>query len=170
MSVQFAFVSSLPDPTAFERLMCEYYEVMGAKLVAAGGPKLVARDLAADTLRRISELLPPHGRTMLAHDAAGTLVGCGVIRPVREDAAELKRMYVRPAAQGLGLGRRLFEDRIEEAKAMGMTTLYADTVKGNRAMLDMYERFGFRYIPRYPENANPAELDPYLVYLTLELS
>ena len=54
---------------------------------------------------------------------------------------------------------------IDEARKMGCTTVYADTMKGNRAMLAMYEKFGFHYIPRYPENANPAELEPFLVYL-----
>jgi hypothetical protein len=48
---------------------------------------------------------------------------------------------------------------------MGCTYLYADTVKGNRGMLSMYEKCGFDYIPRYPENANGSELEPYLVYL-----
>jgi RimJ/RimL family protein N-acetyltransferase len=54
--------------------------------------------------------------------------------------------------------------RIDAAREMGCTTLYADTIKGNRAMLAMYVRLGFDYAPsRYPENANPPELDPYLV-------
>ncbi|MEM1430250.1 MAG: GNAT family N-acetyltransferase, partial [Pseudomonadota bacterium] len=60
--------------------------------------------------------------------------------------------------------------RIEEAERMGCTTLYADTVKGNRAMLSMYERMGFSYIPRYPENANPPEWSDVLVYLQLQFS
>jgi GNAT superfamily N-acetyltransferase len=98
------------------------------------------------------------------------LIGCGVIRKIRPDAAELKRMYVRPDAQGLGLGRQLFEMRISEARDMGCTVLYADTVKGNTAMLTMYEKYGFKYIPRYAENANPAELAPYLVFLEHHIS
>ncbi|MFY0620031.1 GNAT family N-acetyltransferase [Shimia sp.] len=170
MTLKLEFVSALPDHGAFETLMCDYYQIMCDKLVAVGGPALSPSELAADTLAHIDDLLPPTGRTVLATDADGTLVGCGVIRKVRKDAAELKRMYVRPEAQRLGLGRKLFEMRITESRNMGCRTVYADTIKGNRPMLDMYEHFGFRYIPRYPENANPAELDPYLVYLEHELS
>ncbi len=169
MTVKFAFVDHLPDPATFEALMREYYTVMGAKLVAAGGPEVSPDDLARDTLAHMDTLLPPHGRTLLAHDSAGNLIGCGVIRKVRDDAAELKRMFVRPEAQGLGLGRRLFEMRLEEARNMGCRVVYADTVKGNRAMLSMYEKLGFDYVPRYPENGNPPEFDPYLVYLSREL-
>ena len=169
MPIELAFVDHLPDPAAFEVLMGEYYAVMGAKLVAAGGPEVSPEALAQDTLAQMDTLLPPQGRTLLAHNSAGHLIGCGVIRKVRDDAAELKRMFVRPEAQGLGLGRRLFEMRLEEAKNMGCTVVYADTVKGNRAMLSMYVKLGFDYIPRYPENANPPGLDPYLVYLSREL-
>ncbi len=170
MSPRFNFVKALPDPAAFEDLMVEYYTVMAAKLITAGGPELSPKDLAADTLLHMDTLLPPSGRTLLVSDAADRLIGCGVIRRVREDAAELKRMFVRPVAQGLGLGRQIFEMRIAEGKKMGCSVLYADTVKGNRAMLSMYEKLGFSYIPRYPENANPPELDPYLVYLERKLA
>ncbi|SMP36055.1 GNAT family N-acetyltransferase [Shimia sagamensis] len=170
MPVTLEFVSALPDPAAFEALMQEYYTIMTSKLTDVGGPQLSAANLAQDTMCHMEDLLPPHGRTLLAHDETGRLIGSGVIRKVRPDAAELKRMFVHPEAQGLGLGRKLFEMRIDAAREMGCTTLYADTVKGIRAMLSMYERLWFDYIPRYPENGNPPELDPYLVYLERRLS
>ena len=164
------FVTDLPDPAAFETLMQAYYQVMGGKLVSAGGPQLSAIAMTADTMAHIDDLMPPNGRTLLATSTDGTLIGCGVIRKIRPDAAELKRMFVRPEAQGLGLGRKLFEMRIAEARNMGCTSLYADTVAGNEAMLSMYEKFGFKYIKRYPENANPPELAQYLVFLELVIT
>lgn len=125
MPVTLEFVSSLPDPDAFETLMQEYYAIMASKLTGVGGPQLSAVDLARDTMEHIEDLLPPHGRTLLTHDNTDRLMGCGVLRKVRPDAAELKRMFERPEAQGLGLGRKLFEMRIDAAKEMGCTTLYA---------------------------------------------
>ncbi len=77
----------------------------------------------------------------------------------------MKRLYVLPDCQGHGLGRRLIEARIDGARAMGLSDLYADTVIGNDDMLRLYDRLGFRHIDRYPENANPPERDPWLVYL-----
>jgi GNAT superfamily N-acetyltransferase len=82
----------------------------------------------------------------------------------------MKRMFVRPEARAQGVGSRVFEMRIEEAPKMGCCAVYADTFKGNRPMLEIYERFGFNYIPRYPENANPPELEPFLVYLEYKFS
>ncbi len=165
MSVKLDFVSTLPDAEAFAQLMREYYALMLGKLEAVGGPVLSVEDLVADTMAHLPELTPPEGRLLLATDDDGTLLGCGVIRRIRPDAAELKRMYVRPHAQGLGLGRQLFERRLEEARQMGCRAIYVDTIKGNTTMLTMYERYGFSYIPRYPENANDPALERFLVYM-----
>jgi len=170
MEINLAFVTTLPDPKAFEALMREYYQVMIDKLVAAGGPAYSAAEFAADTMAHLDDFAPPDGRMLLATKDDGRLVGCGVIRRIRPDAAELKRMYVRPEAQGLGLGRRIFEMRISEARNMGCTALYADTVKGNTAMLNMYEKLGFSYISRYPENGNGPEMAPFLVFLQHTIS
>lgn len=170
MTYKLEFVSELHDPKAFETLMREYYQVMVDKLIDVGGPAFSPVDLATDTMAHLDEFAPPNGRILLATQGDGTLLGCGVLRKIRPDAAELKRMYIRPGAQGLGLGRRLFEMRIAEARTMGCKFLYADTVKGNRAMLSIYEKYGFRYIERYPENANGPDLEPYLVYLEHQIA
>lgn len=169
MEVKFEFVSSLPDPAVFEVMIREYWHHMAGLVIGAGGPTYTADDLTADTIANLDYMAPPQGRLLLARTDSGELLGCGVIRRIRPDAAEFKRMYVRPKARGLGLGRHLFEHRVEEARRMGCGTLYADTVKGNTPMLSMYEKFGFSYIPRYPENANGPELEPFLVYLKREL-
>ncbi|MEM7469895.1 MAG: GNAT family N-acetyltransferase [Pseudomonadota bacterium] len=166
MTVKLDFVTALPDPDAFEAMMRDYYAIMLEKLRAVDGPDLSAKDLAADTMAHLDELTPPEGRLLLATDQNDALLGCGVIRKIRPDAAELKRMFVRPEAQGLGLGRKLFELRLEEARAMGCRAIYVDTIKGNTKMLNMYENYGFSYIPRYAENANDPALEPFLVYMS----
>jgi len=142
---------------------------MSGLVIGAGGPHFTAEDLTADTMANLDYMAPPQGRLLLATTDSGELLGCGVIRQIRPDAAEFKRMYVRPKARGLGLGKLLFKHRVEEARRMGCDALYADTVKGNTPMLSMYEKFGFSYIPRYPENANGPELEPFLVYLKRDL-
>jgi ribosomal protein S18 acetylase RimI-like enzyme len=55
----------------------------------------------------------------------------------------MKHLYVRPAARGMGLGRRLIDARIADARAMGMTTLLADTFAANPEMPALYDRIGF---------------------------
>ena len=138
MDIRLEFVAAPPDLPAFEALMREYFRIVTAMLTEAGGPEYSPEELAGNTVAHLGDLAPPEGRLLLATRDDGALMGCGAIRRIRPDAAELKRMFVRPEAQGLGLGRRLFEMRIAEARRMGCTTLYADTVKGNTAMLSMY--------------------------------
>ncbi len=165
MDVNLSFVPELTDTRAFEALLLEYYRTVLVSFEAAGGPVLAPEDLVQSSIDHLDEMLPPDGRLALARDNDGRLIGCGALRKIREDAVEMKRMFVHPEAQGQGLGRKLFEIRLDEARQMGCQSVYADTVKGNRPMLSMYERYGFRYIPRYPENANPEEFAPYLVFL-----
>jgi GNAT superfamily N-acetyltransferase len=165
MIADVSFVTKVRDLPAFGNLLTDYYRIALQKLEAAGGPTLRPEALAESSLDHLDEMLPPKGRLLLAHGGDGQLLGCGTLRWIRPDAVEMKRMFVRPEAQGLGLGQRLFEMRVEEARKMGCRAIYADTVAGNRPMLSIYERFGFTYIPRYPENANPPEFEPYLVYL-----
>ena len=165
MQVTTSFVSAIPDIDAFRALLRDYYTSILPRLDAAGFPPLDPESLVAGTLDHLDDVLPPDGRLALAHGANGQLLGCGALRRIRHDAVEMKRMFVRPEAQGQGLGRRLFEMRIAEAQRMGCTAVYADTARGNRPMLSMYEKFGFRYVPRYPENGNPPEYEPYLVFL-----
>ncbi|MEM8728856.1 MAG: GNAT family N-acetyltransferase [Pseudomonadota bacterium] len=165
MTINLSFVSEVADTAELRALMVDFFKGIVELFEAAGGAGLSAQDLADGAIAHLDEILPPNGRLAMAHDASGRLIGCGAFRVIRPDAVEMKRMFVKPEAQGQGLGRRLFEMRIAEAKAMGCRAIYADTAKGNTRMLNMYERFGFQYISRYPENANPPELDPYLVYL-----
>lgn len=168
MSITLKFVDRIDDPQGLRDLFLAYATDILPLLAAVGGP-VVDPEIIASVIDTPAELLPPRHRLLLATDADAQLVGCGSLRRIREDAAEMKRMYVRPEARGTGLGRRLFEGRIAEARRMGLKWLFADTVKGNRPMLGMYEKLGFSYIDRYPENANPEEFARYLVYLSLRL-
>ena len=156
MTLSVSFVSEVDDVAAFAALLLDYYEDVLQVAYAAGLPQQDPKVLVRSSIDHLDEMLPPQGRLALARDPDGRLVGCGTLRRIRPDAVEMKRMYVRPEARGTGLGKRLFEMRMEEARNMGCRAVYADTAKGNRAMLGIYERFGFRYIDRYPENANPA--------------
>ena len=169
MTIEVSFIPEVTNLSEFEALLLEYYSDVLQIAEAAGVPKLAPEDLVQSSVDHLDEMLPPNGRLALARDPDGRLLGCGTLRRIRPDAVEMKRMFVRPEARGKGLGQRLFEMRIDEARKMGCRAVYADTAKGNRPMLSMYERFGFHYIPRYPENANPIEFEPYIVYLQYSL-
>jgi GNAT superfamily N-acetyltransferase len=81
----------------------------------------------------------------------GTPVGCGALRLLDTDTAELKRMYVSPAARGRGLGRRLVAALEAEARALGVCRLVLETGIRQTAALALYRATGFHEIPLYGE-------------------
>jgi len=164
MDIALTAQTSAPPRQTLGPLIDEFNALMAGKLSDAGGPEADPRAATDRLWADMTPYLPPQGQIFLAH-AGARLVGCGFLRRIRPDAAEMKRLFVLPDCQGHGLGRRLIEARIDAARAMGLNDLYADTIVGNDDMLRLYERFGFRRIDRYPENANPPGFDPWLVYL-----
>ena len=162
--------AEITDHAALNALLLEYYGVISCKLAAAGVPRRYSpEELIAPFWANIGKFLPPHGRLMLVHGPSGALVGCGTLQQIRPDAGELKRLYLKPEAQGYGLGRALVEARIKAARDMGWRTLYVNTIIGNRDMLKIYEKVGFQHISRYPECSDPIEVDPYFEYMTYRL-
>ena len=95
---------------------------------------------------------PPSGRLLLAVENDETM-GCVALRKIGEGIGEMKRLYVRPAFRGRGLGHMLTERLIAEAKEIGYQTLRLDTMPGkmDRAIA-MYRSFGFQEIPAYYTN------------------
>jgi len=81
----------------------------------------------------------------------GTPVGCGALRLIEPDTAELKRMYVAPAARGEGLGRRLLLALEAEARALHVWRLVLETGVRQAAALALYRSNGFQPIPLYGE-------------------
>ncbi len=104
---------------------------------------------------------PPRGALLLAPGQ-----GCVALRPLEGATAEMKRLYLRLAFRGQGLGRALAQAAIDEARALGYSRLVLDTVKGtmDRAIA-MYRALGFREIAPYYQNPIPGAL-----YLALQLS
>jgi GNAT superfamily N-acetyltransferase len=80
-----------------------------------------------------------------------TPVGCGAFRFIDAGTAEIKRMYVTPAARGTGLGRRLVAALEAEARALGARALVLETGVRQTAALALYRAVGFEPIPLYGE-------------------
>jgi GNAT superfamily N-acetyltransferase len=99
---------------------------------------------------------PPAGRLALAtiNDQAA---GCIALRRVDVDHAEAKRLYVRPAFRGQGLGRALMEWAMAEARAAGYREIVGDTMPAMRDALALYERMGFERAGTAP----PVQATPF---------
>jgi GNAT superfamily N-acetyltransferase len=78
----------------------------------------------------------------------GTAAGCGGVQLYGSEYAELKRMYIRPAFRGRGLGRAMLAHLAAHARGQGATLLRLETGRYEDAAIGLYESFGFR--PRAP--------------------
>src|SRR4029078_8740304 len=90
---------------------------------------------------------PRRGRLLLAIDENLETAGCVAMRPIGEAECEMKRLFVRPAFRGTGLGKRLALSIVEEAKSAGYSMMRLDTLPGMRAAIGLYETLGFRRSP-----------------------
>jgi GNAT superfamily N-acetyltransferase len=93
---------------------------------------------------------PPDGRLALAW-VDGEPAGCIALRRLDARHAEAKRLYVRPAFRGRGLGRALLEWLIAEARAAGYAEIVGDTMPVMSQALSLYDRMGFERVEPYLE-------------------
>ncbi len=100
---------------------------------------------------------PPRGAILLA-EVDGQVAGVGALRALDPYTAEMKRVFVRPAFQGRGLGRDMAEGLIEVAASRGYSKVRLDTLPTLDAAIALYRKLGFLEIDRYNDNPVPGVL------------
>jgi putative acetyltransferase len=119
------------------------------------GFDLCFQDFEGEIANLPGDYAPPRGALLLAR-VDGSIAGCCALRPLDSsdyvNAAEMKRLYVRPAFRGLGLGRQLAEAVLDEARIAGYDSVLLDTLDDMEIARAMYEELGFKEIPPYYHN------------------
>jgi ribosomal protein S18 acetylase RimI-like enzyme len=105
----------------------------------------------------------PAGAVLIAWDGSQA-AGAIAYRMAEPGVCEMKRLYVRPAFRGRGLGRELAEELIENARANGYRTMLLDTLASMQSARALYRDLGF--VPVAPYYDNPL---PGVAYMALEL-
>jgi putative acetyltransferase len=156
MPVQIVPAASARQVEVTRELFREYSEWLGVDLCFQGFEQEL-KGLPGD-------YAPPAGRLLLAVDGDAA-AGCVALRDLGEGVCEMKRLYVRPAYRGTGLGRRLAETIIAEGRGAGYDLMRLDTLstKMDKAVA-LYRSLGFREIEAY--RFNPVE---GTIYMELEL-
>ncbi len=101
-----------------------------------------------------ADFAPPHGTFLVGFDGEAAPVCAGGVKRLDDDAAEIKRMYVVPAARGRGLARVLLGALEDAALALGYGTVRLDTGALQPHAQALYESAGYRAIGNF--NANPV--------------
>lgn len=101
------------------------------------------------------EYAEPRGALLMAR-VDGQVAGCCALRPMDSvdypNACEMKRLYVRPAFRGLGLGRQLADAIMDAARIGGYSHVLLDTLDDMETARALYEDLGFKEIPPYYHN------------------
>lgn len=145
-------------PEDLERVVAIFREYVASPTVS-----LDFQEYEAEFASLPGKYAPPEGRVLLAwKDRA--IVGCAALRKVDGNMCEMKRVYIRSTARGEGLGRRLIESLLAEAREAGYSRICLDVLPEFVAAQSIYESLGFRPAP--PVSFNPV---PNTKFLGLDL-
>ncbi|MBR0947120.1 MULTISPECIES: bifunctional helix-turn-helix transcriptional regulator/GNAT family N-acetyltransferase [Bradyrhizobium] len=137
------------DPRSEAARYClrEYYSELGRRF-KQGFDVSLSRDPDAKDMRR------PRGTFIVA--MSDTLpIGCVGLKGTDHDYAEIKRLWVAPAARGLRLGRRLMDAAENAARDLGIALLRLDTNSALAEAGQLYRTTGWREIPRFNDDPYP---------------
>ena len=160
--MDFTFVTGLDHPAEIGALFGEYTDMLVAGDASFAG--YLAQQNYDEELRHLEKKYgPPDGRLLLAL-CGGEAAGCAALRRIDESRCEMKRLYVRPAFRGLGLGRALSERIVADARALGYREMLLDTLPFLTEAIALYRSLGFEEVAQY--NDSPMS---DAIYLRLSL-
>ena len=117
----------------------------------------IKKTFGYDTTRAVpvtdEDFKPPNGRFLVVRNERGVAVGCGAVRLIEPDTAEVKRMWVSPAMRGRGAGWALLEALEAAAIELGATSGVLDTNATLTSALALYRANGWEEVSAYNDNA-----------------
>ena len=119
-------------------------------------------------MTKLHKLSPPNGRLLLVQ-VDDQIAELGGLCQIGESTGEIKRMYVRPSFQGKGLGRKLLEKLIAEARQIGYSKLRLDVGPYAKNAEKLYRSVGFTEIEPYPESEAPPEIHSKWTFMEMSL-
>lgn len=126
---------------------------------ASLGIDLSFQDFDTELRTLPGEYAPPRGHLLLAQ-VEGSIAGCCALRPLDSsdypNACEMKRLFVRRAFRGFGLGRQLAEAMLSYARQGGYDCVLLDTLDTMESARALYSELGFEEIPPYYHNPVPG--------------
>ncbi len=135
------------DMEAVRQIFIEYASALGVDLCF--------QDFESELAQLPGDYAEPRGALLLA-EVEGAVAGCCALRPLDNadypNASEMKRLFVRKAFRGFGLGRELAEAILDKARQAGYACVLLDTLDDMESARALYTDLGFEEIPPYYHN------------------
>lgn len=149
--IQLRTAESPADLSAIRSLFLDYQAYLGIDLCFQG--------FAQELDRLPGDYAEPAGLLLLA-SVDGSPAGCCAFRSLSSsdhlNACEMKRLFVRPAFRGLGIGRLLVEEVMTRAAMAGYSNMLLDTLSDMEAARALYQEVGFVEVAPYYHNPLPG--------------
>ena len=168
-AIELSFAKSEQDIEAVRGLMHEYLVWHGLRYSEFRDQLEKYVDYKAQQLeidRLPGEYDSPRSCFLMAR-RGDDAVGCVALRDSGEGIAEMKRMFVRPQAQGSGVGKRLATSLIKIANGLGYATMRLNTGPLQTEAVNLYQKLGFKIISPYYDL--PLALGERLVFMERDL-
>lgn len=131
----------------------------------------VSFDIAAmleGDMKDLDKFMPVKGRLLLAY-SEDVPVGIACLKQLTSSIGESKRMYVRPAHRGRGIGSALVQRLLSEAGAIGYERIRLDSARFMKEAHQLYRSMGFREIEAYVGSEIPQEFQQHWVFMEMDL-
>ena len=126
------------DDPAFRQCLSRYYAELAVRFEGGCDPG--------------PEMPPGAGEFHVLASVDGMPSGCGMMRPLDAATAEIKRVWVDPAARGLGIAKQIMDAQEDAARVAGHARVVLDTNRTLKEAQAMYLRRGYAEIARYNDN------------------
>ncbi len=140
----FTIASESPDSATAVALMAALSDTLAAITGDSGRASFDAQDVRG-----------ARARFVLARNGEGAAAGCGALRPLADDVAEIKRMYAVPG--NAGAGSALLAHLEREARHLGYQQVWLETRVVNTHAVAFYEKHGYARMPNYGKYAGRTD-------------
>ncbi|WP_052362673.1 GNAT family N-acetyltransferase [Falsirhodobacter sp. alg1] len=168
MSMEITKVRTSDDIAAVRTLVWEFFDVIKQRYPEMHSEidTYISKQNVAGELENFSAYyLPPKGEAFMAW-LDGEPVGIVMLKPRGTSDGEMNRMYVRETARGHGLGRKLGQALVAEARVLGYGAVWLDAIDRHVEALPLYESLGFE---RYTDPDAFGGEDARFVHMKLAL-
>ena len=156
------------DLGAIRLILTEYMTFIANEMIKSPWKFNLDVEYGVDfTMNNLDKFAEPDGRLLLV-EVDGEIAATISLRKIREDAGEIKRMYVKPKFRGKKLGNLMLEKVISISEENGFSKLFLDTSSFMSSAVSLYKKYGFKEIDSYPECIVSKELWDNCIFMMKE--
>ncbi|MDX1614085.1 MAG: GNAT family N-acetyltransferase [Candidatus Promineifilaceae bacterium] len=157
-------VETAAQRDAVRSLFGEYLNWANQRVQENFGVSFDIETILNEDMADLEKFTPPDGRLLLAAED-DEVAGVACLHRIGPTSAEIKRMYVREAFRGRGLGRALLDALVEEARLIGYRRLRLDSARFMHAAHALYRSSGFVEIEPYAASEIPDAFRQHWIFM-----